>query len=85
MRKNNGGSLDFNGQNNADKHDRSLSQYDYNQSRLKPKETGTATNHVGNMGGLGDINGKQAVVSGGVARPTKAASTVGRGPTKGNE
>jgi hypothetical protein len=49
--KNSGGSLKFNGQDNSDKPGKSLKQYDYNQSRLSPKTTGTRTNLRGNIGG----------------------------------
>jgi hypothetical protein len=49
--KNSGGSLAFNGQDNADKPGKALKQYDYNQSRLSPKTTGTRTNLRGNIGG----------------------------------
>lgn len=85
MSKNSGGSLDFNGQNNSEKHSRSSKQWDYNQSGLSPKTTGVATNHKGNSGGLADINASQASVGKGTKIPAKAASQVGRGPTKGNQ
>ena len=49
--KNSGGSLAFNGQDNTEKHSRGNRQYDYNQSRLTPKTTGTRTNGRGNIGG----------------------------------
>jgi hypothetical protein len=49
--KNSGGSLAFNGQDNTDKPSRGNRQYDYNQSRLSPKTTGTRTNLRGNIGG----------------------------------
>ena len=51
--KNSGGSLAFNGQDNSDKPSRGNKQYDYNQSRLSPKTTGTRTNLVGNSVALG--------------------------------
>jgi hypothetical protein len=48
--KNSGGSLAFNGQDNADKPSRGNRQYDYNQSRLTPVTTGQRTNLKGNIG-----------------------------------
>jgi hypothetical protein len=82
--KNSGGSLDFNGQDNSEKHTRGNTQYDYNQSKLTPKTTGDRCNGVGNMGKLADINGKQPVTGSSPKRPTAAPTTVGRGPTVGN-
>jgi len=82
--KNSGGSLAFNGQV-ASTPAKSNSKYDYNQSGLSPKTTGVATNHVGNTGGLSDINGTQASVGSGTKRPTAAPTAVGRGPQKGNQ
>lgn len=49
--KNSGGSLAFNGGDNSDRPSRGNRQYDYNQSRLSPKTTGTRTNLRGNIGG----------------------------------
>jgi hypothetical protein len=49
--KNSGGSLAFTGAVNSGGYSRGNKQYDYNQSRLSPKTTGSRTNLRGNIGG----------------------------------